>query len=191
MTRRILGIDPGSRLTGFGIIEQREKLPPVCLLGGCIRLEAPDMPSRLGRLFAEIQDIVKIYKPTELAIEQVFVHKNVQSALKLGQARGVVIAAVMSANLPVFEYAPRAIKQAIVGKGSADKIQIQHMVQILLALNAKPQADAADALAVALCHLNTVSEMHFFKSHLPQKRQRGKRSIQWKQYDRTTSRNTD
>lgn len=188
-TRRILGIDPGSRLTGFGIIEQSHKKQPTCLLGGCIRLTAPDMPTRLGKLFAEVQDIVKIYKPTELAIERVFVHKNVQSALKLGQARGVVIAAVMSANLPVYEYAPREIKQAIVGKGGADKIQIQHMVQILLTLNAKPQVDAADALAVALCHLNTVAAVDFLKPQL-QRRTR-KRSTQWKNYDRTTSRNID
>lgn len=187
--RRILGIDPGSRITGFGIIEQCDGKSPICLLGGCVRLTAPDMPMRLGKLFAEIQEIVKTFQPTELAIEDVFVHKNERAALKLGQARGVVIAAVMSANLPVYEYAPRQVKQAIVGKGSADKIQIQHMVQILLALNAKPQADAADALAVALCHLNTVSG-HFQKTHLQSRRTR-KRSAQWKQYDRTTSRNID
>lgn len=128
---------------------------PICLFGGCIRLSAPEMPIRLGQLFREIQDIVKIYHPTELAIEQVFVHKSVSSALKLGQARGVAMAAVMSESVPVFEYAPRQIKQAVVGKGAAEKHQIQHMVQILLNLNMKPQADAADALAVALCHLHT------------------------------------
>lgn len=154
--QRILGIDPGSRVTGIGIIEkQAGKQTPVCLFGGCIRLSAPEIPVRLGRLFCEIQEIVKIYRPTELAIEQVFVHKSVASALKLGQARGVAIAAVMSENMPVFEYAPRQIKQAVVGKGAAEKLQIQHMVKILLNLNEKPQADAADALAVALCHLHT------------------------------------
>lgn len=156
--RRILGIDPGSRTTGIGILEQQDgRSSPICLFGGCIRLIGKDMPPRLGQLFHEVQDIVKLYKPTELAIEQVFVHKSAASALKLGQARGVAIAAVMSENLPVFEYAPRQIKQAIVGKGGAEKAQIQHMIQILLNLNAKPQADAADALAVALCHLNTAS----------------------------------
>lgn len=156
--RRILGIDPGSRTTGIGIIEQQDsKRSPVCLFGGCIRLGDKEMSLRLGQLFHEIQDIVKTYKPTELAIEQVFMHKSASSALKLGQARGVAIAAVMSANLPVFEYAPRQIKQAVVGKGSAEKHQVQHMIQILLTLNAKPQADAADALAVALCHLHMAS----------------------------------
>lgn len=156
--RRILGIDPGSRITGFGIIEQRAKGEPLCLSGGCIRLTATDMPSRLGKLFIEIQAIVKEFQPTELAIEQVFVHKNIQSALKLGQARGVAMAAVVTNEVAVYEYAPRQIKQAIVGKGSADKNQIQHMIQILLSLNTKPQADTADALAVALCHLHTVRE---------------------------------
>lgn len=155
--RRILGIDPGSRITGIGIIEkQAGKAAPICLFGGCIRLNASEMSIRLGQLFREIQDIVKIYHPTELAIEQVFVHKSVSSALKLGQARGVAMAAVMSESVPVFEYAPRQVKQAVVGKGAAQKHQIQHMVQILLNLNMKPQADAADALAVALCHLHTV-----------------------------------
>lgn len=154
--RRILGIDPGSRVTGIGIIEKREsKQSPICLFGGCIRLGASEMSVRLAQLFQEVQEIVKIYKPTELAIEQVFVHKSVASALKLGQARGVAMAAVMSASVPVFEYAPRQIKQAVVGKGAAEKHQIQHMVQILLNLNMKPQVDAADALAVALCHLHT------------------------------------
>ncbi|MBS0289920.1 MAG: crossover junction endodeoxyribonuclease RuvC [Proteobacteria bacterium] len=150
--RRILGIDPGSRITGFGVIELKEKRQPCCLLGGCIRLGAKEMPLRLGQLFTQIQDIVKQFKPTELAIEQVFVQKNALSALKLGQARGVCIAAAMSLNMPVYEYAPKQIKQAITGKGNADKSQIQHMIQILLTLNVKPQADAADALAVALCH---------------------------------------
>lgn len=158
--RRILGIDPGSRITGIGVIEHRgEKQTPICLFGGCIRLNAKEMPLRLGELFHEIQDLVKVYRPTELAIEQVFVHKSVSSALKLGQARGVAIAAAMSESLPVFEYAPRQIKQAIVGKGSAEKAQIQHMIQILLNLNAKPQADAADALAVAMCHLHMASNI--------------------------------
>lgn len=183
-TRRILGIDPGSRVTGFGIIEHSNGGQLMCLTGGCVRLTAEDMPSRLAHLFAHLQDIVKEFKPTELAIEQVFVQKNAQSALKLGQARGVAIAAVMACQIPVFEYAPRQIKLAIVGKGSAEKTQIQHMVQILLNLTSKPQADAADALAVALCHHHTLGAQVV----LTAKSRRTKRSKQWVGYDRSTSR---
>lgn len=184
--RRILGIDPGSRITGFGIIEQKGKTKPVCLLGGCVRLSTFEQSLRLGNLFVEIKEIVKTYQPTELAIEQVFVNKNARSALKLGQARGVAIAAAVVCNLPVFEYAPRQIKQAVVGKGAADKRQVQHMVQILLTLEAKPQADAADALAVALCHLHVVSGMGL--AHIPSRRRYSKRALRWSAYDRTTSR---
>lgn len=186
-TRRILGIDPGSRVTGFGVIEQGSRgAIPVCLLGGCVRLTAQDMPTRLGKLFAQIQEIVKVFKPTELAIEQVFVHKNVRSALQLGQARGVAIAAVMATSIPVFEYAPRQIKQAIVGRGNADKSQVQHMIQVLLNLNAKPQSDAADALAVALCHLHSIDATHL--NVASRIKRSHKRSKQWVGYDRTTSR---
>jgi len=190
--RRILGIDPGSRITGFGIIEQKEmKTQPICILGGCIRLVAKEIPPRLGQLFAEIQALVQTYQPTELAIEEVFVHKNAHSALKLGQARGVAIAAVMAVNLPVYEYAPRRVKQAIVGRGAADKAQVQHMIQILLALNDKPQADAADALAVALCHLHSISISDELKVTLPSRKKYARRKQQWKSYDRTITRKID
>lgn len=184
MSQRILGIDPGSRITGVAVIEKATTGGAICLFGGCIRLTAVSEASRLGALFMEIQQIVETYQPTELAIEQVFVHKNVRSALKLGQARGVAIAAVMQANLSVFEYAPRLIKKAITGNGGADKVQVQHMVQSLLALPAIPQADAADALAVALCHLHTDRAA---PNVLAGKR-RYKRTAAWKSYDRTTSR---
>lgn len=187
--QRILGIDPGSRTTGFGIIEQiHPKDKPICLLGGCVRLTAKDMPDRLSKLFDEIREIVKMFNPTVLAIEQIFVHKSAHSALKLGQARGVAIAAAVGAGLPVFEYAPRQIKQAIVGKGSADKHQIQHMIQILLSLTQKPQSDAADALAVALCHFHTINGAYLLESNIPTRRRYRKRSTNWTSYDRTTSR---
>lgn len=186
--RRILGIDPGSRITGYGIIEQRPgQTAPVCITAGCIRLESKEMPPRLAQLFSEIQLIVKTFQPTELAIEQVFVNKNPRSALMLGQARGVAIAAMASTTIPVFEYAPRQIKQAVVGRGSADKNQVQKMIQILLTLPQKPASDAADALAVALCHYHMVSIAY----PLPvtkTRRRSSKRSTQWKTYDRTTSR---
>lgn len=184
--RRILGIDPGSRITGVAVIEKNAAGIPICLFGGCIRLTAKEESQRLGSLFEQLQSIVNTYQPTELAIEQVFVHKNVRSALKLGQARGVAIAAVMQAQLTVFEYAPRLIKQAITGHGGADKAQVQHMVQVLFALESKPQADTADALAVALCHLHTdLTAPNLSRST---SRRNNKRTAAWKSYDRTTSR---
>ncbi|MFI4937201.1 MAG: crossover junction endodeoxyribonuclease RuvC [Candidatus Berkiellales bacterium] len=184
--RRILGIDPGSRITGFGVIEQSHpKDNPICLLGGCVRLTATQMPVRLGKLFAEIQEIVKVFKPTELAIEQVFMHKNPNSALKLGQARGVIMAAVVQANLPIYEYAPRLIKQAVVGFGNASKDQVINMVSILLNLTEKPQSDAADALAIALCHLHTVNGSPLLNAKISRRRRYQKRTSKWKSYDRT------
>ena len=110
------------------------------------------LAERLKDIFAGISEVIRDGQPDEVAVEQVFMHRNPDSALKLGQARGVAICAAALANVPVSEYAPRAIKQAVVGKGSADKQQVQHMVSALLKLTKKPQADAADALAVALCH---------------------------------------
>jgi crossover junction endodeoxyribonuclease RuvC len=122
------------------------------------------------------------YRPTECAIEQIFVHKSAQSALKLGHARGVAIAAVMTSRIPLFEYAPRQIKQAIVGKGSAEKTQVQHMIQILLSLKEKPQADAADALAVALCHHHSHSPLLEPFLHQPTKRRQSNRKL-WAAYE--------
>ncbi|MEI7868511.1 MAG: crossover junction endodeoxyribonuclease RuvC [Candidatus Methylumidiphilus sp.] len=151
---RILGIDPGSRSTGYGLIDAAPK-GPMLVACGCIRTESDTFPYRLKQIYDGIVDIVRQYKPDELAIEQVFMHKNADSALKLGQARGAALCAVLVAGLPVHEYAARQVKQAIVGKGSADKIQVQHMVKILLNLSGQLQADAGDALGVALCHLHT------------------------------------
>ncbi len=151
---RILGIDPGSRSTGYGLIDTRPNGPSLVACG-CIRTESDAFPYRLKQIYDGIIDIVHQYKPDELAIEQVFMHKNADSALKLGQARGAAICAVLVAGLPVHEYAARQVKQAIVGKGGADKTQVQHMVKILLNLSGTLQADAGDALGVALCHLHT------------------------------------
>ncbi len=151
---RILGIDPGSRITGFGIIELADrKLSYV--ESGCIRAGNGDFAGRLKTIFDGVSDLVEIYGPTEVAIEQVFMHRNPDSALKLGQARGAAICAVMSKGLTISEYTPSEIKKATVGKGNAAKEQVQHMVQALLKLPGMPQADAADALAVALCHNHT------------------------------------
>lgn len=151
---RILGIDPGSRITGFGILEKRDGRT-VYVESGCVRAGDGDFAGRLKTIFDGISDIVRIYAPDVAAIEKVFMHRNADSALKLGQARGAAICALMAAGLEVREYSPSEIKQATVGKGNAAKEQVQHMVQALLKLPAVPQADAADALAVALCHLHT------------------------------------
>lgn len=151
---RILGIDPGSRITGFGIIEiDGRKLSYV--ESGCVRAGNGDFAGRLKTIFDGLCDIVEIYAPDEVAIEQVFMHRNPDSALKLGQARGAAICAVMSKGLNISEYTPSEIKKATVGKGNAAKDQVQHMVTALLKLPGTPQEDAADALAVALCHNHT------------------------------------
>ena len=148
---RILGIDPGSRITGFGIIESRGYAASY-VTSGCIRVPAGDMPARLKAIFSEVTDLIQALQPDEIAIETVFMNRNVDSALKLGQAQGAAICAAVMQSLPVAEYTPAQIKQGIAGKGNADKHQVQHMVRALLALDGEPQADAADALAVALCH---------------------------------------
>lgn len=148
---RILGIDPGSRITGFGLIDT-VKHKSVYVTCGCIRTRATTMPLRLQEIYTGVSEIIGQYQPTVLAIEQVFVHRNVASALTLGQARGVAIVAGVQQGLTVYEYAPTQIKQAIVGQGHAAKTQVQHMVKVLLGLSKSPTADAADALAVALCH---------------------------------------
>jgi crossover junction endodeoxyribonuclease RuvC len=152
---RILGIDPGSRITGYGIIES-DGNHSIYVSSGCIHTRQQDLPQRLKIIFDSVLQLVKEHKPDEFAIEQVFVHRNADSALKLGQARGAALCACMSYDMPVGEYSPRAIKQAVVGTGKADKEQVQHMVRILLNLNDKPAPDAADALAVALCHGHTM-----------------------------------
>jgi crossover junction endodeoxyribonuclease RuvC len=152
--RRILGIDPGSRVTGYGIVDS-DGVRTAWVASGCIRLGDGDMAGRLGAIFAEVQALARRYEPRELAIEQVFVSRNAAAALKLGQARGAAICAAVSAGLSVSEYAPRAVKQAVVGTGRAEKLQVQHMVRLILRLDAEPPADAADALAVALAHAHT------------------------------------
>lgn len=151
---RVLGIDPGSRVTGFGVIETVRSRQQY-IASGCIRAGSGDLPARIGVIFEGIREVIATYAPDEVAVEQVFMHRNADSALKLGQARGAAICAVVSGGLVVSEYTPTAIKQAIVGKGHAAKAQVQHMVQALLQLPGSPQADAADALAVALCHIQT------------------------------------
>lgn len=151
---RILGIDPGSRVTGFGVVE-RAGNRIVYVESGCVRAGDGDFPERLRIIFDGVRDIVRLYSPTEAAIEKVFMHRNADSALKLGQARGAAICALMAADLVIREYTPSEVKLATVGKGNAGKEQVQHMIQSILKLPGRPQPDAADALAIALCHMNT------------------------------------
>lgn len=151
---RILGVDPGSRITGYGIIDS-DGYHARYVTSGCIRANADNWSQRLRIIFDGIQELLIQYTPDEVAIEKVFIHRNADSALKLGQARGAAICAVVNRSIAIDEYTPTEIKQSVVGKGNAGKEQVQHMVQVLLALSASPQADAADALAIALCHANT------------------------------------
>lgn len=151
----IIGIDPGSRITGYGVIRQQGRRLEY-LGSGCIRTSVEDLPARLKHIYAGVTEIITQFNPDEFAIEQVFMAKNADSALKLGQARGAAIVAAVNMDLPVFEYAARQVKQSVVGTGAAAKEQIQHMVRSLLKLPSNPQADAADALAIAIthCHLS-------------------------------------
>lgn len=148
---RILGIDPGSRITGFGVIEA-EGGRSRYIASGTIHAEGRAFPLRLRHIFEQVSEVVANYRPDALAIEEVFVHRNVDSALKLGQARGAAICACITRDLEVAEYSPREVKLAVVGTGAASKEQVQFMVRALLSLQGRLALDASDALAVALCH---------------------------------------
>jgi crossover junction endodeoxyribonuclease RuvC len=146
-----LGIDPGSRKTGFGLIESG-RYHPSYLVSGVIRVEKYSGADRLKNIFESMCQILEQYQPDVMAVEKVFVYKNPQSAITLGQARGVILCAAALRNIPIMEYTPTQIKSTIVGKGHANKTQVQYMVQNILKLTDAPQEDAADALACALCH---------------------------------------
>jgi len=148
---RILGIDPGLRITGFGVIEKTgARLRYVT--SGCVKSGAGELALRLRSILEGLSEIIASNRPQEVAIEKVFVNVNPQSTLLLGQARGTAICAAVIAGLPVAEYTALQVKQAVVGKGHAKKEQVQHMVRRLLALPGDPSPDAADALACAICH---------------------------------------
>ena len=149
--RRILGIDPGSRLTGFGVLDFAGDRPTY-VASGTVRTPEGSFPDRLKRIFVSVGEIVEKYRPDIVAIESVFMARNAGSALKLGHARSAALCATFAFDVEVFEYAPREIKQAIVGNGSASKEQVQHMIVSLLQLDGAPSSDAADALAAAICH---------------------------------------
>jgi crossover junction endodeoxyribonuclease RuvC len=148
---RILGIDPGLRITGFGVIElQGGKLRYVT--SGCIKTPAGELPARLKSILDGLGEVILLHRPEQVAVEKVFVNVNPQSTLLLGQARGAAICAAVARELPVAEYTALQVKQAVVGHGKAAKVQVQHMVRRLLSLAGDPSPDAADALACAICH---------------------------------------
>lgn len=152
---RVLGIDPGSRITGYGLVDQTGNKLVHVDNGAIFTDSADDFPGRLKRIFDGLSEVIAQYKPDEVAIENIFFSTNVQSALKLGQARGAAIVAAVHANLPVAEYSALQVKQAVVGQGRAEKSQVQKMLKALLGLPEIAQADASDALAVAVCHINS------------------------------------
>lgn len=168
----IIGIDPGSRCTGYGVISWRDGKSHYIDCGG-LQLAAYSVSERLQKIFSGLSEVVRQYQPEEAAIEQIFMHENPGSALKLGQARG---AAIVALGLTVAEYSARQVKQSVVGYGAADKAQVQHMVKRLLNISFRLQADAADALAVALCHAHTRFGQRVVKHTL------GKRSSSWRDY---------
>jgi crossover junction endodeoxyribonuclease RuvC len=150
---RILGLDPGSLRTGYGVIDCAGGTLTI-VAQGCIATSGGPLADRLRIIHARVAELIVLHRPEQVAVERVFLSKNADSALKLGQARGAALAAV-PATLGVHEYAPRAVKLAVVGVGGAEKTQVAHMVKQLLRLDLKLAADAADALAVAICHANS------------------------------------
>lgn len=158
----ILGIDPGSQITGFGFI-QKTNNQLTHLENGLIDCrKKKDFPDRLVHIFKNIQEVIKKFTPTCVAIESIFYAKNVQSAIKLGQARGVALVSSSLLNLPVFEYTPLEVKQAVVGYGQATKEQVQQMVKRLLKLPEVAEENASDALAIAICHANSEKIKKFY-----------------------------
>lgn len=152
---RILGIDPGSRLTGYGVIENSHGQLRFIACGVIKTNQKNPFSFRLNEIFDGINEVIQLHQPVVAAAEDVFMSVNARSALKLGQARGAAVVAAMQNGLGVHDYTAKRVKQSVAGYGQADKAQIQHMVKALLGLSASPSSDASDALAVAICHANT------------------------------------
>jgi crossover junction endodeoxyribonuclease RuvC len=176
---RILGIDPGSRITGYGLVEQQGSRLLHIDNGALFTDKASDFPGRLKLIFEGITAVIADYSPDAVAVEDVFFSTNVRSALKLGQARGAAIAAAVHAGLPVFEYTALQVKKAVVGEGKAAKEQVQRMLVALLHLPEVAQADASDALAVAICHINSSALRSRTGAIVAQPRQR---ASSWRNY---------
>jgi crossover junction endodeoxyribonuclease RuvC len=155
LRHRILGIDPGSRRTGFGVIDT-DGLCSRRVDSGCIRVGNHPWPERLRMIFDAVEGVVAAHQPHEVAVEQLIFARDPTAALKLGQARGAVLCAALKGGVRVHEYSPKSVKLAVVGSGGAEKNQVQHMVRILLSLEAEPGEDEADALALALCHAHSM-----------------------------------
>lgn len=152
----ILGIDPGSRCTGFGVVESSGASPSY-IASGVVRPPATTLAERLGHIFSGVSELIARYHPDAVAVEDIFFARDPRAALRLGQARGAAVVAAVHAGLPVAEYSARTVKQAVVGNGGATKEQVQLMVRQLLQLSVAPPADAADALAVAICHVHGIA----------------------------------
>lgn len=172
----IIGIDPGSRFTGYGVIRV-DGNQSFYLDSGCIYLGTAQHAERLQKIYSGLQQIIQRFQPHEAAIEQVFMHNNPGSALKLGQARG---AAIVALTIPVAEYSARQVKQSVVGYGAAKKEQVQHMVGRLLNITEKLQADAADALAIALCHAH--ARLSLSKIGSAKREPKSKKKSSWRDY---------
>jgi crossover junction endodeoxyribonuclease RuvC len=169
---RVLGIDPGSRITGYGIVEKVGNRLVHIDNGAIFTDTAIDFPGRLKRIFDGLLEVIARYKPDQAAVENIFFATNPQSALKLGQARGAAIVAAVHCGLPVSEYSALQVKQAVVGQGRAEKEQVQKMLKALLGLPEIAQADASDALAVAICHIHSSGLSQFSGSPATMKQQK-------------------
>ena len=152
----VLGIDPGTAITGYGLVREAGDQLQAVAYGAITTPSDWALPQRLRKIYADLTALIREYSPTESAVEQLFFSRNVKTALAVGQARGVVLLAMADGGLPVHEYTPLQVKQSVVGYGRAEKAQVQELVKLLLGLEAVPQPDdAADALAVAICHLHS------------------------------------
>ncbi|MFA5073491.1 MAG: crossover junction endodeoxyribonuclease RuvC [Nitrospirota bacterium] len=153
---RVMGIDPGTLTSGYGIVAEEDHKLFHVVSGGISPSAKQPFPKRLKKIYEELGKIIHQYRPQVIVVEDLFVSKNIKSALKLGHARGVALLAAMNAGVPVFEYSPLEVKQAVVGNGKAEKKQVQFMVKTVLELQKVPHpADAADALAAAICHIHS------------------------------------
>lgn len=163
----VIGIDPGTRITGYGIVKSVENSRELVEYGCICSPEKFKLSQRYHFIFNRLEELLEKYQPDVLAVETQFVNKNAQSAIKLGMARGMAILAASRKEIPIFEYSPTKAKSAIVGNGRANKTQVQNMVKILLNLSESPQSqDAADALAIALCHLQASTYHHLMGSQI-------------------------
>lgn len=171
---RVLGVDPGSVITGYGIIET-DGIRSFHVHHGHIRVAGDDLPEKLGYIYYEIAKVVEQWKPDEAGVEEVFMAKNAMSALKLGQARGAAICALVQNGVKVSEYTAKYVKKSVVGNGNATKDQVQHMVSVLLGLQGKLQADAADGLAISICHGHSRNSLNVKKASMARSSRRTRR----------------